>query len=67
MAQPRPVRRGAQLALAFAVIAAALIVAVALISYAKTTNQLQAVSLAGGNEYMVSVLGPRVGWCRSSC
>jgi hypothetical protein len=54
----RPVvRRGAQLALAFAVIASALIVMVGLISFARANNQLKAVSLAAaaGNEYLVSM------------
>uniref|UniRef100_A0A7S0VV40 Uncharacterized protein n=1 Tax=Hemiselmis tepida TaxID=464990 RepID=A0A7S0VV40_9CRYP len=50
-------KQAAQVAFAFALVAAALVVAVALVSYSSTTGQLRAVSLAStsaGNEYLVA-------------
>eukprot|EP00961_Rhodomonas_salina_P078962 1061917-Rhodomonas_salina.1 len=60
VSSPAPARRGPQLAFAFAIIAAALVCAVGIISYAKYTNALQPVAMVTtklGDEFMVSPAG----------
>jgi len=52
-----PVRKSASLAMAFALIAAALVCAVGIVTYAKATNALQPVSMLTtklGSEYQVA-------------
>jgi len=66
-----PVRKTANLALAFALIAAALVCAVGIVSYAKASNSLSPISTLTtklGSEYMVSCRHPRRlrGGCRAS-
>jgi hypothetical protein len=59
-----PVRKTANLALAFALIAAALVCAVGIVSYAKASNSLSPISTLTtklGSEYMVRCRHPAKG------